>query len=156
MKISKKQLIISVVSLAILVASIVFLLLDVLLPIGLWTHPVLNFFFVMFVGFGVLTLVIGLSGSSPWFLFLSALLFGLSIIYALIQYTYWWAAVLVAVALWLIFAVLSFIKAGNKTEEIAMNTSPEYKNYEQRKAEKEAEEASREPEVLPEIKSYKE
>ena len=156
MKISKRQLTISIVSLAILLASIVFLLLDVLLPIGLWTHPALNFFFVMFLGFGVLSLVLGFSNSSPWFFFLSGLQLGLCIVYALIQYVDWWVAVLVAVGIWIIFAIISFIKAGNKTEEIAMNTSPDYKNYQQRKAEKAELEASKQPEELPTLKSFKE
>ena len=155
MKISKKQLLISVVSLLILVASIAFLLLDVLLPIGLWTHPALNFFFVMFVGFSVLTLVLGFSKASPWYFFLSGLLIGLCAIYALIQYIEWWAALLVVLGIWIIFAAISFIKAGNKTEEIAMNTSSEYKNYEQRKAEKQALEQAKEPEELPKLKSFK-
>ena len=156
MKISKKQLLISVVSLAILVVSILFLLLDVLLPIGLWMHPALNFLFVNFVGFGVLTLVLGFSRKSPWYFFLSGLLIGLAVVYALIQYVEWWAAILIAVAIWIVFAIISFIKAGNKTEEIAMNTSSDYKNYEQRKAEKEAAEADKVPEELPKLKSFKE
>ena len=47
------------------------------------------------------------------------------------------------------------MSAGNHTEEIALNKSPDYKNYEQRKAEREKAEAESEPEQLPEIKSFK-
>ena len=71
------------------------------------------------------------------------------------QYIIWWVALVILVVTVMIFPVISIIVCGNKTEDIALNKSEDYKNYEQRKAEKEAEEAAKEPEPLPEIKSFK-
>ena len=44
--------------------------------------------------------------------------------------------------------------AGNQTEEISLNKSPDYKNYKERKAEKQANEVETKEE-LPTLKSFK-
>ena len=63
---------------------------------------------------------------------------------------------LVDVVLFAFFVLVNFLRSGNKTEEIALNKSPDYKNYEERKAEREAQEkAEEENYVPPEIKSFK-
>ena len=49
---------------------------------------------------------------------------------------------------------LSFIIAGNKTEDIALNNHIEYKNYKQRKEEKIKLEQEEEKIKVPKIKSY--
>lgn len=45
--------------------------------------------------------------------------------------------------------------AGNQTEEISLNKSPDYKNYQERKAEKLAKEEEKVEEELPTLKSFK-
>ena len=89
--------------------------------------------------------------------FLSSILLGLAFVYAFCCSVpeQWWISLIVVAVIWLIFAILSIMSAGNHTEEIALNKSPDYKNYEQRKAEREKAEAESEPEQLPEIKSFK-
>ncbi len=155
MKIKGKRLALALVSIAVLVVSLTIMLLDIFVPLAFWTHPVLNFLFCLFVGFGVICMGLGFSQTSPWYFFLSSILLGLALIYALMQYILWWIGLIIVGVVWGIFAVLSFIVAGNKTEDIALNKSPDYKTYEQRKAEKEAAEANKETEKLPEIKSFK-
>ena len=155
MKIKGKQLALAVTSIIVLIVSLTVMLLDIFVPLAFWTHPVLNFLFCMFVGFGVICMGLGFSKTSPWYFFLSSILLGLALIYALMQYILWWIGLIIVGVIWCIFAVLSFIVAGNKTEDIALNKSPDYKTYEQRKAEKEEQEANKEPEKLPEIKSFK-
>jgi len=156
-RLSKKQLALSVSSIAILVVSLVVMLLDIFIPIDLWVHPILTFLFCVFIGFGIMCLALGFSEKSPWFFFLSAILLGLAFIYAFVCSVseYWWISLVVVAVVWAIFAVLSFMSAGNRTEDIALNKSPEYKNYEQRKAEREKAESEAKPETLPEIKSFK-
>ena len=155
MKIKGKQLALAVTSIIVLIVSLTVMLLDIFVPLAFWTHPVLNFLFCMFVGFGVICMGLGFSKTSPWYFFLSSILLGLALIYALMQYILWWIGLIIVGVIWCIFAVLSFIVAGNKTEDIALNKSPDYKTYEQRKVETEEQEANKEPEKLPEIKSCK-
>lgn len=153
MKITKKQLIVSLISILIVLGSLAFMLCDFLIPLNVWTHPILNFFFCVFLGFGILTMVFGFIKSSPWYFFLSSIQFGLTLIYALLQYLPWWIGVVIVVAVWIIFAIVCFISNGNQTESIALNESKEYKSYEERKAEEENAKTE-ENEELPEIKSF--
>ena len=154
MKISKNKMLICVISLAIILVSLAMLLLDVFIPLDLWTHPVLTFLFCLFLGFGILTLALGIKNKSAWFMFISCILLGLSVLYVLLHYVFWWLSLIIVVVLCSIFAVISFMRSGSKTE-FALNENPEYKNYEQRKAEKEQVESEKELEKLPEIKSFK-
>ena len=154
MKISKRQLIVSLISILIVLGSLAFMLCDFLIPLNVWTHPVLNFFFCLFLGFGIMTMVIGFIKSSPWYFFLSSMLFGLTLIYALLQYLPWWIGVVIVVVVWVICAIVSFMSNGSQTENVALNNSPEYKTYEERKAEEENAKTE-EKEELPEIKSFK-
>lgn len=157
MKLSKKQFVIAIASIAILVASVAVLLLDALIPLGIWLHPALTFLFCLFTGFGALCLVLGFYDKSPWYFFLSSVLLGLAFIYAFSCSIpkYWWISLIIVIVIWAIFSVMSVMAAGNKTESIALNKSSDYKNYEQRKAEREQAEKNAEPEPLPEIKSFK-
>ena len=150
-----KKLIIPVLSVAVLIISLAIMLCDIFIPLNFWTHPVLNFLFCLAIGFGVMCMGLGFARSSVWYFFLSAVLIGLALIYALLQYILWWIGVIVVCVVLIIFSILSIISAGYKTEEIAINKSPKYKNYFQRKEEKEQKEAQAEPEKLPEIKSFK-
>jgi protein-S-isoprenylcysteine O-methyltransferase Ste14 len=88
---------------------------------------------------------------SPWYFFLSAILFGLSALYLLLSLVKpWWISIIVLLVLFGIFAVLSYIRCGNKTEDIALNKSEDYKNYKDRKNED-----LEEKEEIPQLKSFK-
>lgn len=151
---SKKNLLLGVSVLTVLTLSLVFMLLDALIPLNIWTHPALNFLFALCIGFGIMTLVLAFIKKSPWFFFLSATLLGLAFFYVLMQYITWWIVLIILVVVLAIFAVVSFIISGNQTEDIALNKSQDYKNYEQRKAE-EQKKQSEEEKPLPKIKSFK-
>ncbi|MBE7089903.1 MAG: hypothetical protein E7362_03765 [Clostridiales bacterium] len=154
---SKNRKILGISSIAIFVVALAVMLMDWFIPLNLLFHPAANFAAILFLGFGIMTLVLAFRNKSPWFLFLSAILVGLCLLYVLLYVLLpdWWIAVVVVVAVWAIYAILSVTLFGNKTEAIALNKSPEYKNYEQRKAEKEEAEANKEEEPLPELKSFK-
>ena len=157
MKLSKKQVAVYVLAIAVLLVSLVITLLDAFIPLKIWVHPILTFLFCLAIGFGIICLAFGFSKKSPWYFFLSSVLLGLAFVYAFCCSVpeQWWISLIVVAVIWLIFAILSIMSAGNHTEEIALNKSPDYKNYEQRKAEREKAEAEIEPEQLPEIKSFK-
>ena len=97
MKITKKQLIISIISILIILFSVALGLLDVIIPLNLWTHPVLNVLFVLFVGFGCMCFVLAFLSKSPWYFFLGSILVALAIVYVFVQYLPWWIGVVVAI-----------------------------------------------------------
>lgn len=153
---SKKSLVKGLISITILLLSLIFTLIDALVPLKIWTHPILNFLFCNFIGFGIFTLVLGFKKGSVWFFFLSSILLGLAFFYALVQYVAWWLCLLIVSVVWIIFAILSFMSNGSKTEDISLNKDENYKTFEQRKAEeKEKESSEKTKEELPEIKSFK-
>lgn len=157
MRATKNQIIIGIISIAILLVSLVITLCDALIPLNIWVHPVLTFLFCIFIGFGVMSFVFGILKQFPMYYFISAMLLGLAFIYAFAASlpNYWWISLIVAVVVWAVIGIISFLSAGNQTEEISLNKASDYKNYEQRKAEKEQVEKDRELEPLPEIKSFK-
>lgn len=159
MKISKKQLYLSLISLAILIVSLVLTLCNALIPWNIWGgesfRKILFFVFCIFVGFGILCAFIAGAEKSPWYFFISAILIGLALLYALLAYIPWYLDIIIFVCLLAVVSILSFIVAGRETEDIALNKSSDYKNYEQRKEEKEKLESKEEKE-LPKIKSFKE
>ena len=150
-------MLLSISAICIVAASVIFTLLDALIPLNVWTHPVLNFLFCIALGFGVMTLVMAFKHQSTWFFFVSAILLGLAFFYVLLQYVPWWICLIIVVAIWAIFAIVSVAAAGNMTESIALNKSSDYKTFEQRKAEEKEQRASEEKteKPLPEIKSFK-
>ncbi len=155
MKITKKQFFISILSILIFLSSLALMFCDIFIPLNIWTHPVLTFIFALFVGFGLMTFVLGVIKGTPWYFFLSAVLIGLSGFYVLIQYLKFWIALIILFVFLAIMPVVSIIFSGNKTESIALNKSPDYKNYHERKAEKSTKEKEEPEEELPEIKSFK-
>lgn len=158
MKISRKSLILCIASIAIIAISFTVMLLDALIPLNFWVHPALTLLFCLCIGFGIMTVTLGIINKSPVYYFLSAVLLGLALLYALINLVkFWWIGLIALVLLWVVMAIFSFMSAGNQTENIALNKSPDYKDYNQRKAEKEAKEAEEEKEEkeLPKIKSFK-
>lgn len=66
----------------------------------------------------------------------------------------WYFVLLAAVLVFLLFWLVGIALYSNKLAIVADNEKPDFKTYEQRKAEK-TEAASDEEEVLPEIKSFK-
>lgn len=151
MKNVKNKKVICVASITILVLSLAFLLVDVLVPLRLWTHSILNFLFCLLLGFGILLLSLGFKSKSAWYVFLGTIFLGFAIFYVLMQYLYWWLALVIMFVCWAVFGVLSFMRSNSKTE-YALNDEPEYKDYKQRTAEKvEVEKV----EELPKIKSFK-
>lgn len=158
MKITKKQLVITLLSILICVVALTFTILDATGTITLWSylwHPAFTFLLFAFAGFGIICIVLGVSKKSPWFYFLSAILLGLALFGILIHYLAWWICLIAIIVLWIISALLSFISTGNKTESIALNDKPDYKNYKERREEKLKAEQEKGEEELPEIKSFK-
>ena len=156
MKLSKNKMITAIISIVILIAALTLMIVDWAVPLELFTHPILNFLMVLFIGFGVMCLTYGFYRKSPWFFFLSAILLSFAIFYIVIQHVKMWWIVLIAVVVFdSIVAIVSFMTAGSQTEDIALNKSPDYKDYKQRKAEKEEKEAAEEKKELPKIKSFK-
>ena len=155
MKISKKQMAVSIASAAVVLISLALMICDWAIPLNIYVHPILTFLMCLFIGLGIICIALGFANKSPWYFLLSAILLGLSAFYIVMQYIPWWIALTVVFVVWILAAIFSFISAGNKTEAIALNKSPDYKNYEQRRAEKAAAEAAEEPKELPKIKSFK-
>lgn len=152
-----KNTLLYIISICIFVVALVMAIVDFAVPLNLWIHPLLNFLFFIALGFGIMCFALGFIKKSPWYFFLSAMLLAISLVYVLIGFkVVWYIVVISVVALLLVIMSLSFITAGNKTEDIALNKSEDYKNYEQRKAEKEQAVAVQEQEELPQIKSFKE
>lgn len=151
-----KNTVLYVISLCIVIASFVVMILDFAIPLNFWVHPVLNLFFCLFVGFGVYCLTLGVIKKSPWYFFLSAGQLVIALIYPLIFYKVNPIIIVVsAIVMMAVISLLSLIVCGNKTEDIALNKSDDYKNYEERREEKQKAESEKEPEPLPEIKSFK-
>ena len=153
-----KNLVLGIVSITILVASLAFALVDAFLPLNLWVHPILNFFFGIFAGFGVTVLVLAIKDKATWYFFISAILLALAVLYVLIAYSVVWWTIIISIAVLLaVFAIVSVMVAGNMTEDISLNKSPDYKTFEQRKAEEKEKEQNQEKEEkpLPELKSFK-
>lgn len=152
----KSQKTIYLVSISILIVSLVITLLDAFIPLNIWVHPILTFLFCLAVGFGILCVVLAFIKKSAWCFFVSSILLGLSFIYAFScsLKSKWWISLIIVVIVWAILALSSIMHAGNKTEDISLNKSEEYKNYQQRKLEREQAEKEKQEEPLPEIKSF--
>ena len=150
-----RRLIVGIISIAIILVSLALVLVDIFIPVKIFSHTVLNLVLFMPTGFGLLCFVLALIDKSPWYFFLSAVLLGVALFYLLLHYIFWWLSLIFAVLLISIIANLSIIFVGYKTEDIALNKSPDYKDYKQRKEEKLMAEKEEKVEELPEIKSFK-
>ena len=109
MKISKKLMLLAIVSLFVLLASLTVMLLDIFIPLDFWTHPVLNFLFCLCVGFGLISLILGFINKSSWHFFISSILLGLALIYLLAQYMYFWIGLIIVACFLLVVCLLCFI-----------------------------------------------
>ncbi len=153
MKITKKQLFISIFSIFILLISLAIMICDFAVPLRIWTHPILTFVFCLSIGFFLLCFALGIVNKSVWFIFLSAILSTFAVIYPFAHYSFWWIGLIVCPVVWSILGLISFMLNGNKTESIALNDRPDYKNYKERLVKKNSEQVK--SEELPEIKSFK-
>lgn len=134
----KNRLLNNMLSIAILLIAVTVSVLDAVIPsFDLWIHPILTFFFVLFLGFGIKSFVLGFTCGSAWYFFISAILLGIAFAYGFICtfIEFWWLAIIIVVVLWAIIALLSILVNGNGTEDIALNSKPDYKNYKERKKE---------------------
>ena len=154
---AKKNVLLGLLSICIFVLSLTFAIVDWAVPLKIWTHPILNFLLGLAVGFGIMALALAFKNRSPWYFFLSVTLFGTAALYVTLQYIVWWLCLIIIVVLIAVTAITSVMVAGNKTEEIALNKSPDYKTFEERKAEEKEKAASEEKaeKPLPQIKSFK-
>lgn len=155
MKISKKQLSVVIISLAILICASTLLVLQYALPFDFMTHPVLNFVFVLTCGFGLMTLILAIISKSSFKYFITAILFSLSIVYIFVQFAFWWVGLILSVVISVVLSLIGFISVGSTDTLLAENNSPEYKDFEQRQALKDEKEQSEEKKELPKIKSFK-
>jgi predicted membrane protein len=155
MKKSVKNTLNYVVSIIILLVSLTITLCDALIiDFDLWVHPILTFLFFVASQLGLFVLVKGVNNKSPWQFFLSCGLLSLALLYVLIQYVFVWLAIVIVIVFVGVMALLSLAVCGNKTENIALNKDPEYKDYKTRMAEKKAQEDNEVKEEV-KIKSFK-
>lgn len=158
MAVSKKYRAYILCLIAVIVLSVAFMVVNFLAFPDFLVHPVLNAVALASVLFAVTSYIKACSEKAPVYFMLGGILLGVVILYVLLSLfiELWWIAVVVTVALWLITGLTSYAIVGNKTEEIALNKSPEYKNYEERMKEKYAKAEEEDKKELPEIKSFKE
>ena len=150
---SKKKVLFTLLSVVIVLLSLTFCIVDAVSSIDVWTHPVLNFLFGLFIGFGALSYFQAFSTKSTMYAFFGTLLVSLAILYGTIQYLPWWGALICAIAFAICLTIISYAVFGNKLEQ-ADNSSPDYKNYIERREEEKKQEQEEKIE-LPEIKSFK-
>ncbi len=151
MKITRKQLGVCLASIAVILISLAVMLCDFILPLNLWTHPVLTFIFSLSVGFAIIAIILGIINKSTWYFFLSCFCVAFAVIYPFAHYSFWWIGLIIVVVMCLVLGIFGFM-IGHKP--IALNESPDYKNYIEREQEKEKE-VELKKEELPEIKSFK-
>ena len=155
MKNTNTRKILSLISILIVLASTALMFVDIFTDFTFGFHPALTFLFVLLAGFGIMSLSLGITRKSPAYFFLSSLLLGLALLYVFIIYVKaWWLIIILMFVVWSLMAILSLMRNGNRTEDIALNKDENYKNYQQRKAEKALQEEKEEK--IPEIKSFKE
>lgn len=158
MPLAKKSKVYLLIGIAIIVLSVAFMILNLLAFEDFLVHPVLNTVALIALSFAVVSYIKAFTEKAPVFFMLGGILFGFVLLYVLLALLIelWWIAVIITIAVWFITALTSYIIAGNKTEEIALNKSSEYKNYEERMKEKYEKGEKEEKKELPEIKSFKE
>ena len=118
-------------------------------------HSLLLFFIILGFGLGAVALLRGIVNKSPFFIFLSALalIVALTLLLICVSDIVWWLIVLCNIVLAIMLMCVSLFVMGNKTEEIAMNNSPEYETYKERTAKKAIEEENIQAE-MPKLRSF--
>ncbi|MCQ2387327.1 MAG: hypothetical protein MJ066_02645 [Clostridia bacterium] len=156
MKNSKIDVYLKISYAVVLALSLIMAILDAVVPLNIWIHPIMTFLFFIFAGFGVVFYVSGFLKRSPYNFFLGAFFISLAIIYAFCCSfdRLWWLIFIVIPVLLALTAIISNLFNGNITE-YADNDSDDYKNYQERKAEEEKKEEKEIKKELPELKSFK-
>ena len=121
MKRNSTNIIYGLISLSIFLVSLSLCILDWVIPLNLWIHPILTLFFFLFVGFGVLCLFIGFSKKSHFHFFLSTILLSLALFYLLFQYIVWWLSIICVVIFAISMSIISTMVCGNITEKVDNN-----------------------------------
>ncbi len=150
MKKSKSKLINMVLSVAIIVFSLAFCIIDFSANLDVWTHPILNFLFGIFLGFGLLFTIGGFCSKSTLNVMLGTIMLSLAIVYLTIQYLPWYIALICSVCYALCISIVSNTLFGNKTD-LADNSSSDYKSI----MDKQEQGVEKEEVELPKIKSFK-
>lgn len=158
MALTKKAKVFYACAIVIVLVSVAFLVLNALLFPDFLVHPVLNAVALTAFAFSIASYIVAASLKAPVYFMLGGILLGFVALYLLIGFfpEYWWIAIIATIALWLITAFTSYLVAGNKTEEIALNKKPEYETYDKRMEKKYADAEKKDSAELPEIKSFKE
>lgn len=134
----KKRIVYASLAGAIVLAALVVFLLNTLDVFHIDVRADLGLFFLILMGgFGVLNLVWGLLNKSIYYVFSSALLLAGAFIYIALEWTglAWYVIVVVSLCILILVGILSFLCIRWKAADEGANDAPEYKNYEQRKAE---------------------
>lgn len=147
----KKNLLTAFLSIAIIIISLSFFIVNVVKPLDIWTHPILNFLVLLFLGFGLMFTIKGFLSKSSITILFGSILLSLAIFYITIQYLAWYVALISSVCYALCISIISNTLYGNKND-YADNDSLDYKNYLERKTEESNKE---DQEDLPKIKSFK-
>ncbi len=132
---SKKD--IFAVSAVLILAVIVMILRITVSGFVCFAHPIFAFLYTACAGLCLLYLVNGIIYKSPVDFFAFALTFLFVLTYSLIDFAKleWWAVLIIDLVAVVLSIFLSFLVSGNKTEDIALNEKPDYKNYKQRQEE---------------------
>ncbi len=126
MKVAKNKIFYGIISIFILLVSLTFSIVDFIVPLNFWTHPVLNFAFLICLGFGLFGIIYGLKNKASMFVLAGAFLLGLASYYAFFQYLGWFMPLIIVFTIWAIFAIIGYVRIGIIAEQ-ALNDSPEYK-----------------------------
>ena len=128
------------IALIIVVVSLALMIITLILPIEKRVmHPLLFFVYSLSIGFGVMSLCYGIIRKSPVPFFLATLPLLITLTISLIVFAklIWWAILVSDVVLLFVVMLISLILNGNRTEQIALNTDPNYKTFKEKEAEKE-------------------
>ncbi len=156
-EIKNARLFLTISTILVAVLAVLFAILDGTNKWGITVHPILTFLFFLIAGLAIIFLVSGFVRRYNWHTFIGAILFGIALLYALIDIftVKWWIILIVMIAFVLVAFAIAILLNGNKTEDIALNNHEEYKDYKERREEKLAKEQAEEETELPTIKSFK-
>lgn len=158
MKLTKKQAITLAAYITVLFSAVLLMILEWAGVFTLCAHPIFMLLMILSGGFGIIQIVLAIIDKSPFRFMLAAFLLVYLVSYCLIDFLSlkWWLILIIDIAVVFFIVAASLFTAGDKTEGIALNAAPDYKDYKERNAERDAKEAEEEENlVLPEIKSFK-
>lgn len=147
-----------IVSICIVLVSIVPMILQIVGVLSLWntfSHPVLTYFLTVLALFGVYGYVVFAVRKSAVGGLFGAILLSVFSVLVLVHYSFWWIVFVIVPVICLVTGMLGYLLRGDKTEKIALNANTDYKDYNQRKAEREAVEKNEEKKEVPTLKSFK-